>query len=97
MGLTGYYRRFVWGYGIIAKPLTDLTKKDAFQWNPQAQEAFENLRIALTSAPILAVPDFSKVFVVETDAASKGIGAVLSQEQHPKCLSKPGFVSSGTS
>jgi hypothetical protein len=69
LGLTGYYRKFVKGYGIIAKPLTQLLKQKAFLWTPTAQQAFDNLKLANIQAP----------FQVETDACAEGIGAVLMQ------------------
>nr|KYP46500.1 Transposon Ty3-I Gag-Pol polyprotein [Cajanus cajan] len=66
-GLADYYRRFVSKYGSIAKPLTDMLKKDNFCWTPQAKEAFLPLKQQLIQAPVLALPEFSKEFVVEFD------------------------------
>lgn len=83
LGVTGYYRRFIKNYSLIAGPLTDLLKKEAFVWNGPVEEAFHHLKRCVTSAPVLALPNFSKVFYVDTDASGIGIRAVLSQENHP--------------
>jgi len=80
LGLTNYYRRFIEDFATKAKPLHQLTEKQTtFEWTPQCQVAFDHLKRCLTSAPILALPDWSKPFVVDTDASDTGIGAVLSQ------------------
>ena len=91
LGLTGYYRKFIPNYATIALPLTDLTKKslpNAVVWTAACGTAFGELKRRLTCAPVLKSPDFSKQFILQTDASERGIGAVLSQrtsdgEEHP--------------
>ena len=83
LGLAGYYRKFVKNFGIIAKPLTNMLKKNGFYWNEASGDSFEQLKEALINTPVLALPDFSQEFVIESDAYGVGIGAVLQQNGHP--------------
>ena len=78
MGLANFYRRFVKGFAAIAKPMTDLTKKDRdFTWGKEEEEAFQKLKDALTSAPILQVFDEDKPHEVWVDASDYAVGATL--------------------
>lgn len=80
LGLVGYYRRFVPSFSKLAKPLTDLLKKEAsFLWDKKQQQSFEILRNHLLQEPILQYPDFAKTFNITTDASGIAVAAVLSQ------------------
>ncbi|XP_040275735.1 uncharacterized mitochondrial protein AtMg00860-like [Bufo bufo] len=81
LGTAEYYRRFVPHYSILAKPLTDLTKKklpSAVDWTNDCETAFRALKAALLSFPVLQAADFTLPFIVQTDASDFGLGAVLS-------------------
>ena len=81
LGLASYYRQFVKNFAEVARPLYRLSEKSrAFHWTRECRVALTELKNRLTSAPILAFPDFSKPFILDTDACDSGIGAVLSQQ-----------------
>lgn len=93
LGLTGYYRRFIDKYAKITACLSDLLKKDqAFVWMDQHQDAFKLLKDKVTHAPVLALPDPAKPFVLQADASEFAIGGVLAQDQG-KGLQPISFVS----
>lgn len=80
IGFCSYYRRFVRGFADIAKPLHKLTEKyQPYTWTEECGEAFRKLKETLCEATVLAHPDFTKEFILDTDASDYGIGAVLSQ------------------
>ena len=82
LGMTNYYRRFIPNYSAIACPLTDKTKNkepNRVCWEISQEKAFNTLKVKLTSAPILCLPDLTKQFILRTDASEAGIGAVLLQ------------------
>lgn len=83
LGLTGYYRKFITGYGNIAAPLTSMLKKNSFFWNSEADMAFEFLKQFMTHALVLVLPNFTILFIIECDASGSGLGPVLMQEQKP--------------
>ena len=80
LGMAGYFRRFIKEFSLIARPLTKLLQKDSMrEWTPECQVAFDKLKEALTTAPVLVYPDFNKPFYIECDASGEGIGAQLLQ------------------
>ena len=80
LGLASY-RKFIRNFASIARPLHCLTEKGRpFKWTSECESAFHELKQRLTTAPILIYPDFSRPFILDTDASNDGIGAVLSQE-----------------
>jgi hypothetical protein len=83
LSLTGYYRKFVHEYDIIAAPLTALLKRKAFRWTPEATTAFNTLKTALTTAPVLQLPNSAERFIVDCDTSGSGFGAVLHQDRGP--------------
>ncbi len=82
LGFSNFYRRFIHNYRTISNPLTNLLKDKpkSLSWSPAADEAFSSLRSAFTKAPILIHPDLGKPFIVEVDASTNEVGAVLSQQ-----------------
>lgn len=87
LGICGFYRKFIRDFSAIARPISKYLKKDSKVniKDPYYVEAFNKLKVLLTSEPILAYPDFEKEFVLTTDASNNAIGAVLSQGGHPIC------------
>lgn len=88
LGVTGYYRKFVKDYAKVAQPITKYLKKDVKinTKDPTYIEAFEKLKMLISSHPILRYPNFDQKFTLTTDASNYAIGAVLSQEGHPVCF-----------
>nr|ABF95978.1 retrotransposon protein, putative, Ty3-gypsy subclass [Oryza sativa Japonica Group] len=81
LGLAGYYRRFIENFSKIARPMTQLLKKEEkFVWSPQCEKAFKTLKEKLVSSPVLILPDTRKDFMVYCDASRQGLGCVLMQE-----------------
>jgi hypothetical protein len=83
LGLAGYYRKFIKEFSLIAAPLTALLRKEGFSWSAEVEAAFTALKTAVTTTPVLALPDFGQPFVVECDVSMHGFGVVLLQGQHP--------------
>ena len=78
IGLAGYYRRFIRGFADLSADLhAEAYVNTPFQWSGKVHSAFLDLKSRLTSAPVLAFPDFGSPFVVETDASASALGAVL--------------------
>jgi hypothetical protein len=80
LGLAGYYRRFIKDFSMIALPMTKLMKKGvAFEWNEDCQKSFEELKVCLTTAPVLTLPKPGEEYVIYSDASHQGLGCVLMQ------------------
>ena len=81
LGLAGYYHRFVEDFSKIAKPMTELLKKDKkFVWSEDYEKSFNELNTRLMSAPVLTPPDIYRSFDVYCDTSRRGIGCVLMQD-----------------
>jgi len=80
IGFVNFYRRFIRDFSTIARPLFDLTHSDqAWNWDAKEQEVFEGLKIAVTTAPVLVLPQDSEPFRIKADSSDFASGAVLSQ------------------
>ena len=81
-GLCTYYKRYVKRFSQLTTPLTKLTKKGRFSWTEKAQQTFEKMTKIMSSCLVLALPDFTRPFVVKCDASREGIRTVLIQNHH---------------
>jgi hypothetical protein len=79
LGLAGYYRKFIVGYGVVAAPLTALLKREVFKWTDEDEEAFKLLKQALMTTPLLQVSDFNKRLIIDCDASGTEFSTVLHQ------------------
>ena len=95
LGFANFYRRFIRAFSKIVSPLTKLTRKNVkFLWDKIAQDAFEELKRAFTTAPVLVMFDPEKPCVVETDSSDEVTGAVLSQNDNDGVLKPVAYLSS---
>ncbi|GKC32479.1 ty3-gypsy retrotransposon protein [Tanacetum coccineum] len=83
LGLAGYYRRFIKKFATVAAQLSRFLQKQGFKWGDMENKAFQDLKARLSEAPILGLPNFEDMFIVEVDASYVGIGAVLIQNEKP--------------
>lgn len=87
LGMTAFYARFIKDFARISQPLNQLKRKGVkFEWGPEQQKAFDQLKASLTASPVLRMPDFSKRFVLHSDGSGSAVGAVLSQEHDGQLL-----------
>ena len=93
LGFANFYRIFIENYSQVVAPLTWLTCKDKLEWGPLADKAFQNLKMAFTTAPILMHLDFAKAFYLETNASDFALGAILLQMEVNKKLHPVAFYS----
>jgi hypothetical protein len=84
----GYYRKFVHNYGKIAAPLTSLLKKNSFTWTSATDHVIQALKDIMCLTLVLALPYFTKTFVLECDSFGKGIGVVLMQDGRPLAFTR---------
>lgn len=81
LGTASWYRRFIPHFSTTVAPLTNLTKKNvSWSWSPECESSFRAIKEYLITAPVLTCPDFSKTFILQTDASGFGLGAVLTQQ-----------------
>ena len=94
LGAVGYYRKFIFNFANIAKPLFKLSKKGVkFIWDKEQDDSYNELKIKLASAPILTMPNFDKQFIIRTDASYDGIGGVFLQKDENNIEKPTHFVS----
>src|SRR6266542_588775 len=92
--MIGFFRNLIEGYSLIMGLMTDLLKKDTpFIWGPEQQQAFDTIKKKLTTASVLAHPNFEKLFLLYTDVSKEGVGAILAQKQPDGRIHPVQFIS----